>query len=112
MTDQDGFHEWCIVELFGHQKVAGLVSEQQIGGAAMIRVDVPGGADGRPLFTRFYGGSAIYSITPCDEMTARQAAHSLRIEPITVYLMPLPAPAVTDADGDEEDDGDDEHARF
>lgn len=91
MTEQDGFREWAIVELFGHQKIAGLVSEQQLAGATWLRVDVPS-EDGCVLFTRYYGGSAVYSITPCDEVTARRAAKALRPEPITVYLAPaLPA---------------------
>jgi hypothetical protein len=35
------FDQWCIVELFGHTKIAGKVSEAQIGGQSFIRVDVP-----------------------------------------------------------------------
>lgn len=39
--DTHKFESWCIVELFGHQRIAGLVTEQTIGGCNFVRVDVP-----------------------------------------------------------------------
>ena len=39
MTDK--FDHWCIVELFGHNQIAGKVTEQAIGGQSFVRVDVP-----------------------------------------------------------------------
>lgn len=80
---------WAIVELFGHTKIAGRISEQQIAGATMLRVDVPE-ADNQPAFTRFYGPSAIYSITPTDEQTARRAVGVLCTRPITIYGVVAP----------------------
>jgi hypothetical protein len=65
------FQEWCIVELFGHQKVAGLVSEQAIGGCSFIRVDVPA-SEHSPAMTKFYGQGAIYCMTPVTEDLARR----------------------------------------
>ena len=35
------FEGWAILELMGHRRLAGLLSETQIGGAAFIRIDVP-----------------------------------------------------------------------
>lgn len=40
MADQE--IGWAILELMGHRRLAGYVSEQEIAGAAFIRVDVPG----------------------------------------------------------------------
>ena len=34
------FDEWAILELMGHRRLAGKVTEQEIGGANMIRIDV------------------------------------------------------------------------
>ena len=70
---------WCVVDLFGHTRLAGQVSEQEIAGHGFVRVDVPKVGD-LPAFTRFLGHGAIYSITPCDENTARAVAHSARYE--------------------------------
>lgn len=91
------FDCWCIVELFGHQRIAGRVTEQQIGGQSFIRIDVPE-CDGAPAFTKLFGPGAIYSITPCTEELAHKAARYCRAEPVTVYIPPerhLPAAGPT-----------------
>lgn len=41
MGDQDTFEGWAVLELMGHRKLGGLLSETQIGGASFIRIDVP-----------------------------------------------------------------------
>ncbi|MCC6192080.1 MAG: hypothetical protein IT318_23875 [Anaerolineales bacterium] len=123
MTDQpqtEPFRSWAIVEIFGHERLAGEVSEQTIAGAGFIRVDVPA-VDGAPAFTRFYGDKAIYSITPVDEQTARRAALAMRARPVTVYLAPAlpPGPETPDhyrdagplVDYDDEDNFDDDDDR-
>lgn len=40
------FEQWAIVDLFGHTRIAGKVSEQVIGGCSFVRVDVPERGDG------------------------------------------------------------------
>lgn len=109
------FDQWAILELFGHQRLAGRVTEAEVGGCAFLRVDVPE-ADGAGAFTRFYGQGAIYSMTLVDESVARRAAAGLAVRPVTVYLPPaLPAPTGDYEDGHGfagdprfEDDEDDE----
>lgn len=81
------FCTWALVEIFGHERIAGEVSEQVIAGEGFIRVDVPALA-GTPAFTRLYGGKAIYSITPVSEAVARLAAGTMRARPVTIYLAP------------------------
>lgn len=51
------FEHWALVELMGHQRIAGLVSEQTIAGKGFIRVDVPK-ENGEIIFTRFFGPDA------------------------------------------------------
>ena len=38
---QPGLDTWAIVELFGHQKVAGRLTTQTLGSACLLRLDVP-----------------------------------------------------------------------
>ncbi len=78
------FDCYCIVELFGHAKIAGRCTEQNIAGTNMLRVDVPE-TDGRPAFTRFFGSSAIYAINPVDETTCKHVAGQLQIRPIEAW---------------------------
>ena len=62
---------WALVELFGHQRIVGHVSEQSFGTGVLFRVDVPDlikdGKKVRDGFTRYIGLAAIYSITPISE---------------------------------------------
>lgn len=53
---QPQFDEWAIVELFGHQKIAGHVTQAPIGD--MLRVDVHQD-DEKILYTRFINPKAI-----------------------------------------------------
>jgi len=98
MSENSGFDNFAIVELFGHQKIAGRVTEQVIAGQGFVRVDVPE-TKRQAAFTRLFGTGAIYSITPVEEDVALRAAESIWLEPVTVYI----APARQLEMGDEED---------
>jgi len=89
---------WVILELFGHNMIAGYATEQSIGGAAFVRVDVPE-VRGQPGFTKFFSGSAVYAITPTSEEVARKAAANLTVRPVSLWVVPdsrgqLPPPTV------------------
>ena len=92
-----------IVELFGHNVIAGEVGEQMIGGETFIRVDVPE-VDDQKGFTKFFGKGAIYAITPCDELTSRAAVLGLRAKPIDVWKLHLPQLGEPDGAIDEADE--------
>ena len=72
---------WALVELFGHQRIVGYVSEQTFGTGVLFRVDVPDllkeGKKVRDGFSRYFGLGAIYSITPVDEQTVRALLPSI-----------------------------------
>lgn len=75
---------WAIVELMGHRKLAGLVSEEIHFGVPMCRIDVP--ANGEiAAFTQLYGGSSIYAMTPVSEQVARGVATRLQVRPVSVW---------------------------
>lgn len=100
MPDQrDTFEGWAILELMGHRRLGGYVREQQIAGAAFLRIDVPKPrTDDLPDVayqveaTQFYAPAAIYCITPTTEQMARAAAGT--VAPITEWELrrALPAP--------------------
>jgi hypothetical protein len=83
----DKFEQWCLLEIMGHQTFAGLVSEQAIGGASFVRIDVPE-CGGLPAFSKCFGAGSIYCITPVTEEVARLRAKSLRQAPLSVYDLP------------------------
>jgi len=113
-TQTPTFETFAIVELFGHARIAGRVSEQVIAGQGFLRVDVPGLPADRYHelpFSRMYGPSAIYSITPVSEEIAIRAAQSMRVPPVSVYLAvpQLEAAHRGDTDGDIDDSELDEY---
>jgi hypothetical protein len=72
---------WALVELFGHQRIVGYLSQQTFGTGVLFRVDVPDLSKDEKIvrrgFTRYFGLSAIYSITPVDEDTVRRMLPSV-----------------------------------
>lgn len=108
------FTGWAIVELFGHRRVAGYVNQAEMFGTALMRIDIPAAGDAGPV-TQFYGGTAIYSITPTTEEIACRFAVSNRPEPANRWdLRALPAAAGPEPavyrDADDTDGGDDDLA--
>jgi len=76
------FEAWGLVELMGHQRVAGRLSEQPVGGGNMLRVDIPNGETFR---TAYYGASAIYAVHITDEAAARKLAGDTGSRPPYAY---------------------------
>ncbi len=87
MSDSANFRQWCIVEIYGHQKYAGMVSEAEIGGCKFVRVDIPAENE-TPAFTKFFGQGAIFSMTPVSEAVAVQVAKSHRRPPVEPWDFP------------------------
>lgn len=81
METNENFNLWCIVELFGHNRIAGKCSEQNIAGNNFLRVDVPE-TKSLPAFTRFLNHAAIYAINPVTEEVARDRAEVYNCAPI------------------------------
>lgn len=142
MTDENGkgFEGFAVIELFGHKRMAGYVSSQEIGGGSLIRIDVPATepepheigkwqehptyyAEPKPTqaYSKFLGLGAIYGITPCTEEVARRAARAIERsnDPLPVQLPALTAAAATEPGGDlgireidyEEEDEEEEEER-
>jgi len=75
------FKEWAILEVYGHRRLAGIVSDVTLFGAPMIRIDIPDVA-GEGWTTQFYSPQAMYSLTPTTEEIARAVARSNQPEPV------------------------------
>ena len=114
------YQGWCIVELFGHKRLAGYLRSQEIPGGTLPCLDVPAtdpvpgerSWSGAPKptigYSKMLGVAAIYGITPVDESVARRAAREIERnnDPLPVSLPALPAGPSSNAAGmDVEDDG-------
>ncbi len=75
------FDEWAILELMGHKRIAGKVSEATLFGGALLRIDIPD-KEGK-FTTQFYGVQSIYCITPTEESLARAMAAQCQPEPVS-----------------------------
>lgn len=78
------FELWCLVELFGHNRIAGKCTEQNVAGVNMLRVDVPETKKNQ-AFTKFFSSGAIYAINPISEELATELAENLEVCPVSVY---------------------------
>lgn len=110
------FEAWAIVDLMGHSQIAGKVSEEQVAGAMLLRVDVPE-IEGIPAYTKYYSAASIYSLTPTDEATARLAVDNFRQRPVSPYILRVPtSPQLAEkvmsyGDFDDDDDESDEETQ-
>ena len=75
---------FAIVELFGHQRLAGKVTEQTVGSSTFIRIDVPE-LPNRPKFTRIVNPTAVYAINPVTEEVANITAAQIEASPIDAW---------------------------
>jgi len=108
MSDKgEAYEGWAIVELMGHRRLGGQVSQAEQYGTVMLRIDVPR-ADGSAT-THFFGGSSLYGVHPTTEEMARMVAERNDPSPVQRWelqppvLMPDGAPPVDDdAHADEE----------
>jgi hypothetical protein len=111
-TDKGKLETWAVLELMGHQRIAGFTREVALGSAAMLRVDVPE-IDGIPAFTKFIAPAALYAFTPCTQEVAMAVIKRDRVTPVTLFAMPANrqrALPYVHSNG-EDDEGDDDEDR-
>jgi hypothetical protein len=105
-TEKVPFDSWCIIDLYGHQQIAGHVTEQAVAGQGFVRVDVPEMGD-QPAYSRLFGPGAIYSIIPTTEpiaraFCARNVAAPIRPWQLTQPALPEPCEDFTDQEDGQE----------
>jgi hypothetical protein len=97
---------WSIVELMGHVRLAGRLTEEEKFGVKMGRLDIP---DGDGFVSQFFGGGSVYRITIVTEEVARQVCKQTAPAPVSPWDFPrklairTPAEDVDDMYGHEED---------
>lgn len=109
---------WAVVELMGHVKHAGILTEEERFGVKMGRVDVP--TPGGGFVTHLFGGASVYRITFVSEEAARAVAAHNESRPVQSWEMPkanvkaLPAKPVEEIDTYDAQDGDepDDHEPY
>jgi len=97
-VEKEQFDSWAILELMGHRRLAGRVSEVELAGHGMLRIDVPTAAPGG-FITQYYSPSSMYALSPTTEEIARAVAKRNRPEP--VYAFELPAPPQRELDNED-----------
>ena len=79
------FEGYAILELLGHRQRPGWVTEVEMAGSRMLRVDVPMGKDdaGQDItLTEYYSGAAaLYALRPCTEAVARNHVEKYMDDP-------------------------------
>ena len=111
MAEKYEYEGWVILELFGHRRLGGRITIAELGGAQLIRIDVHETCEEKVatqtlgfrclthdsetphdqvVATQFYGGGAIYCLTPCTEAIARNVAKANRPEPVHEWEIPRP----------------------
>lgn len=83
---QQKFEQWAIVDVMGHQRYVGRVTEQVIAGQGFVRVDIPKTSEVE-AWTKLIGTASIYAITPVDKDIALQMAERAKEKPIEAYQL-------------------------
>jgi hypothetical protein len=91
--DKEQFNQWCILELMGHRRLAGKVTETTLCGGGFLRIDIP--MKNGTNSTEYYAPAAVYCITPTTEEIARKLALQYQPEPISPWEFHQLFPALT-----------------
>ncbi|KKL54499.1 hypothetical protein LCGC14_2264800 [marine sediment metagenome] len=105
MTEQQNhFDQWVILELMGHRKQAGRLTERTIGGKGFLQIDIPGREKIDKMRTQLYSPDAVYCITPVTEAVARAAAPRFTEAPVQPWELAKMLPGQSRGHGEDQDD--------
>lgn len=85
MATDARFESWAILELMGHRRLAGYLTEIELGGGRFLRLDMPL-KDGTTM-SQIYSPSAVYCITPTVEEVAKVVAAQNEPQPLHYFEM-------------------------
>lgn len=100
-------NQWGILQLMGHVRIAGIISEEERFGAKVGRIDIP--RENGTFSTEYFNASSIYRLQFTTEEVARTVAAQIENRPIYSYEMPRPQLTEPVREREDADDADDEH---
>lgn len=81
--------QWAVVELMGHVRTAGRISEEERFGGTMGRLDIPIGDSESEYVTTYFHSSSVYRVTFTSEAAARAVASQNMPAPVHSWEMPI-----------------------
>lgn len=106
-VEKEKLKEFAVVEMMGHRKVVGKISESDIGLSSLLRVDVLN-SQGEFERTEYIGQGSIYCLTIVTEQAALAAAAKNSPSPTWAWNLPqrnaLPEGDYIESCGDDGDD--------
>lgn len=81
------YEGWTILEILGHRRLGGFVTEMEIAGHGFLRIDIPDEGDTQQA-TQFYAPSSVYCLTPTTEAMAKAVALRNKPEPVQRWELP------------------------
>jgi hypothetical protein len=99
--ENERFNQWAILELLGHRRLAGCVSEETIAGVSMLRIDIPAGDSlnlAAGYTTQYYSPSALYCLTPTTEAIVRVFCKTNQPTPIQRWELRTLEPSASATD--------------
>lgn len=83
-VEKEKLEQFAVVEMMGHRKIVGKITESDIGTGSLLKVTVLG-KNGTPERTEYIGVASIYCLTIVDEEVAVLSAKSYTPEPTWAY---------------------------
>lgn len=107
-VEKEKLKSYAVVEMMGHRKIVGLVTESDISGGQLLRVDVLN-HEGNEERTEYIGVGSIYCLTIVSEEAAKAVAASNSPKPTWAWDLPRPKALPEREEYLEGDDDDDEN---
>lgn len=97
---------FAVVEIMGRRTRAGAISDAQLGGATLLRIEHPSAADhtGDEPLAEYYAPQAIFAIRPCSQEDATKVAAWAWPTGETRAELPAGADGLIDDDYDDDDE--------
>ena len=89
--------KFAVVEVFGHRRLVGRVQEVEKFGTKLLGIDIPNEGDfAKGFVSQLYGGSAIFSVTPCTAAYVEREPRPYRAAGLLSPPVEVPEPGEDD----------------